>query len=182
MFMVDCCVCPPSRFLSPSLVLRCLTSRVGPSPPCLTCRILASHHAHLTCRCHLLQTCIALCPLAIMPLPSLALRCFVYLPGLYVGRALVVASLCPRLASPVLLSVVVAIVVLSIAMMHQRRDAKSPNPYTANNPSPQPPQARAMLKRRQRHIGSNHVPRWRLAQRSIVRRMDATVRPIAEQY
>jgi hypothetical protein len=100
LLLVGCCVCPLSCSPSQSLALR----RVVCPHVWHRCR-LASPVASLCC---IVLTCrvvavyrVALCPLAVLPSPSLALHRFVYLPRLYVGRAVVAASRRPCLASPV---------------------------------------------------------------------------------
>ena len=124
-------------------------------------------------RCHLLR-CIPLSPLT----------------RLFVSRAVVVALHHRRLASPVLpfCRSRARTRSISIAMKHQRRDAKAIRRRVSTLDSyrhqslPQPPHARVMVKTRRRRIDSDHVPRRRRARRGILRRTNATVQRIVVRY
>ena len=103
LLLVGCCVCPLSRSPLQFLALRRVVSphawhrcRLA-SPVALLRRIVLTCHIVAVSR-------VAYCPLAVSPSPSLALRRFVYLPRLFVGRAVVVALRCPRLTCPSLSS------------------------------------------------------------------------------
>ena len=126
LLLVGCCVCPLSRSPLQFLALR----RVVSPHAWHRCR-LASPVAllrYIALTCHIVAVSrVAYCPLAVSPSPSLALRRFVYLPRLFVGRAVVVALCCPRLASPVLLCHLSCVCTrsISIVMTHRRRDGKS---------------------------------------------------------
>ena len=112
------------------------------------------------------------------------------LTRLFVSRAVVVVSHHHHLASPVLPChrSRARTRSISIAMKHQRRDAKAIRRRVSTLDSyrhqslPQPPHARVMAKTRRRRIDSDHVPRRRRARRGILRRTNATVRRIVVRY
>jgi hypothetical protein len=85
---------------SPTCCCRLLRCMVSPHASCRRC--LASPVALLRCIVLIHRVVavsrVASCPsLAVLPLPSLVLRHFLYLPRLFVGHAVVVASCHPRL-------------------------------------------------------------------------------------